>query len=83
MLSRGDASAGKVGFESFKTIHGNKGQRYAGIISETWQIFGPMGRLDFPKSISAMFDQAIESSDPSQDAERQFVSRDAILKILQ
>lgn len=48
MSSGSDAGAGKIGLESFKGIHGSKRQRSSQIIGETWQIFGPIGRLDFP-----------------------------------
>ena len=42
-----------------------------------------MRRFDFPESVPAVFDQAIERADASQRAKRRFVRGDTILKVLQ
>lgn len=84
VASCGHASAGKIGIETLKGIHRSKGRRGLDTaVIETGQILRAMRRFDFPESVAAVFDQAIERADAGQHAKRRFVGGDAILKVLQ
>src|SRR5207344_584009 len=68
MATCGHAGGGKIRIETLKGIHGSKGQGSSGIGSETRQIPRPMRCFNFPESVPAMFDQAVECSYASQYA---------------
>ena len=82
MTSRGHAGAVKIGIETLKGIHRRQGAEEFGCRAiETGQILRAMRRFDFPESVAAVFDQAIERADASQRAKRRLVGGDTIPKV--